>query len=100
SYSSGASQPQPTPGWLAPYDGTLTLLAGGKEYAAETRDPGTCQRTIVMVAPSGRACYSLPVEGASECDPNWSDSLQPDGTLVLSNHQEVRWWPGLARPKP
>ena len=83
--------------WLQPYDGSLRILAGGKGYAATRRDPSTCARTVELIAPSGRTCFTLPLQGSELCG-YWTDTIWPDGTFVLQHICEHRWWPGLARP--
>jgi hypothetical protein len=82
--------------WLEPYDGSLQLVAGGKAYAAAVQDPNTCRRTVLLIAPSGRTCFRLAVEGSDLC--GWTGAISGDGTLVLQKDCEMRWWPGLARP--
>jgi hypothetical protein len=96
-YRSGDSQIVSAPDWLQPYNGSLYPLAGGKGYLATRRDPGTCRRTVSLIAPSGRACFELPLEGSNLCE-TWADTPWPDGTLVLETLDEVHWWPGLGRP--
>jgi hypothetical protein len=96
-YPSGEARITSAPAWLQPYNGSLYMLADGKGYVATERDPNTCARTIRLIAPSGRTCFALPLEGSSLCQ-TWQDIPWPDGTLVLETFDEVHWWPGLARP--
>lgn len=96
-YPSGKLPGASVPGWLQQYDGSLQLLTGATGYVGIRRDPTTCARTVEVVGPSGQICFTLPVEGSALCDP-WQDEIWPDGTLVLRNICEHRWWPGLARP--
>jgi hypothetical protein len=101
-YASGQTGSDSAPAWLQLYSGYLRPLAGGLGYAEPWRDPGTCARTVTLVAPSGRACFTLAVDGTDACD-NRSDEIWPDGTLVLqtgvpNNSCLIKWWPGLARP--
>jgi hypothetical protein len=95
-YPSAEGPTVSVPSWLRQYDGSLQLLAGARGYAATYRDPNTCARTIMLIAPSGRTCFSAPVEGSDNCD--LKDAISPDGTLVLQNNCQMHWWPGLARP--
>jgi hypothetical protein len=99
--SYNVNQPKMTalPDWLKAHDGSIQVLRGANAYAATQRDPNTCARTALLIAPSGRTCFSLPLENSSVCS-SGDDVFWPDGTLVVedkSNIYQVRWWPGLAR---
>jgi hypothetical protein len=104
-YPSGQAGSQPAPRRLKGYDGSLRLLSGGVGYAAAVQqDPNTCARTMLLIAPSGRTCFTLAVEGTEVCKTGYPDAVWPDGTLVLQNSDGhtnclMEWWPGLARPK-
>jgi hypothetical protein len=95
-YPSGQRPGRTIPDWVKLYDGSLQLLSDGSAYAAVRQSPDSCRRTLLLIAPSGRTCYSLRVEAEEQlCD--WSDSISPEGTLVLQNLCQLRWWPGVAR---
>jgi hypothetical protein len=96
-YPSGEARTAPTPAWLESYDGSLQLLSGGAGYAATMRDPNTCARAAEIIGPSGRLCFTLPLEGSEVCG-SAGDTFSADGTFVLQHRCEFRWWPGLARP--
>jgi hypothetical protein len=95
SYPGGESRTAAAPDWLQPYDGSIQMLAGGGAYVATRRDPNTCARTALLITPSGRTCYTLPLQGSNLC--RLTDTIFPDGTLVLQDHCQVTWWPGLGR---
>lgn len=85
------------PNWLREHDGALLRLAGATTgYVGVRRDPNTCARTLEVVGPSGQTCFTLAVEGSELCDP-WQETVWPDGTLLLRNICDHRWWPGIAR---
>ena len=94
-YPSGQAGTTQAPAWLQSYDGSLQLLAGGTAYAALRHDPDTCARTILLLAPSGATCFTLALEGSNLC--GFTDTISPDGTLLLQFGCLIRWWPGLAR---
>jgi hypothetical protein len=94
-YQSGEGRITSAPGWLQQYYGPLQLISSGAGYATLLRDPNTCARTIQLIAPSGRTCFTLRVQGSELC--GWNEDVWPDGTLVLQNVCQLRWWPGLAR---
>ncbi|TMA24624.1 MAG: hypothetical protein E6J78_20065 [Deltaproteobacteria bacterium] len=102
-YPSRQAATESPPSWLQLYDGSLRLLANGQGYAAiEPQGPNSCARTVLLVAASGRTCFTLALEGADACNA-FPDTLWPDGSLVLQNadgHSSclISWWPGLARP--
>jgi hypothetical protein len=102
-YPSGEARAGSAPSWLQLYDGSLRLLAGGIGYAAATQqDPSTCARTVLLVAPSGRTCFTLALSDTETCTA-FPDAIWPDGTLVLQNADGrttclIQWWPGLGRP--
>ena len=103
-YPSGQSGPQAVPAWLSLYNGTLRLRADGMSYAGlQYNDPNSCARTVVLVAPSGRTCYRLELEGTGTCTAR-PDAIWPDGTLVVQDaappsNCQLQWWPGLAQPE-
>jgi hypothetical protein len=96
-YPSGEGPDSQVPAWLQPYDGSLQMLSGAKAYAAIEHDPGTCARTILLIAPSGTTCFKLPLEGSDVCGVR--DTVWPDGTLVLQPFAacQLHWWPLLMR---
>ena len=94
-YPSALAEVIQPPSWLAMYDGSLQLVAGGAAYAAIQRDPQTCARTVSLISPSGVTCQQLAVDGSDLC--GTKDMLQNDGTLIVLAGCPVRWWPQLAR---
>lgn len=101
-YPSGESGWKPPPQWLSPYRGTLRMLTGGAGYASlQYNDPNSCARTVLLSAPSGRACFKLDLAGTESCAA-LPDALWADGTLVVQGDSQsickIQWWPGLARP--
>ena len=98
SYPSGESRIVAVSDWLRAYEGSIQKLAGGAGYAATRHDPSTCARTALLVAQSGRTCFTLPLQASDGC--GFGDTIWPDGTLVLEERCQLRWWPGLARPSP
>jgi hypothetical protein len=95
-YPSGEPRTAPPPGFLQRYDGSLTALDNGAGYAAAVRNPGSCGRTALLIAPSGRICFSLPVDGSDLCDSK--AAFFADGTFAVQRGCELRFWPGLLRP--
>jgi hypothetical protein len=98
-YPSGEGRAVAPPAWLQPYGNALRPLADSRGYASTERDPNTCERTVFMIAPSGRKCFALPLQASSLCD-TWTDGIWPDGTVIVETLDQVHWWPGLARPAP
>jgi hypothetical protein len=96
-YPTGQARAAVPPGWLQPYDGSLQLLAQANAYAALRRDANTCARNVLLVAPSGRTCFALPLDRSEIC--GGKDAVAPDGTVVLQRDCQLQWWPGLARPR-
>ena len=96
SYPSGEAEVSVAPQWVQQYDGSLQLIDGDAAFAAIQRDPVTCTRTLQLISASGQLCFTLPLEGSDACSAN--HSIWPDGTLVLQNVCDFRWWPGIARP--
>jgi hypothetical protein len=96
-YPGPAFQTAAPPGWLQTYDGSISMIGRGAAYAATQRGSNSCARTVLLVAPSGRTCFTLPLLESESCD--WDDSIRPDGTLVMRAPHgcELRWWPGLVR---
>ena len=106
-YPSGVPGYMSAPGWLTSYHNGLSLLPGGVGYAAIQYNsmPGSCARTVVLVAPSGRACFELQLAATDSCTIAYVDTIWPDGTLVIQGDSptpgdicRLDWWPGLARP--
>lgn len=98
-YPSGEARGASAPAWMKDRDHTLQPLQGGQGYAAIRREPTTCARELELLAPSGRVCFTLRLDGSEGCDAD--DKLWPDGTLVLQTHSApcgLRWWPGVAQP--
>lgn len=98
SYGSGLSRADSAPDWVRQFDGSIQMLRGGVGYAATHRDASSCARTALLISPSGIACFSAALKGSESCE--LSDRISPDGTLVLQDSNELRWWPGLARVGP
>lgn len=101
-YPSGESGSHDVPGWLQAYRGSLRMLLGGVGYASlQYNDPKSCARTVLLSAPSGRACFKLDLAGSGSCAA-FPDAIWPDGTLVVQGDAQsickIWWWPGLARP--
>lgn len=97
-YPSGEAQAKGAPAWMKGHDHSLQSLHSGRGYVAVRRAPKTCARTVELMAPSGRACFALRMEGSEGCEAG--DKLWPDGTLVVeapSPTCHLRWWPGLAQ---
>ena len=92
-YPSGEATSQSPPDWLSLYDGSVQPLDNGRGYGAVTQDPSTCDRTALLVAPSGRTCYTLPLGDNNNC--GIYPAISPDGTLLLQTGCSARWWPGL-----
>jgi len=94
SYGSGQTALAQPPAWLRSYDGSIQFVAQAKGYAAIERDSITCRRTVRLIAPSGRACFTLSLR-SELCDAK--ESITADGTLLLQDSCELRWWPKLVR---
>jgi hypothetical protein len=98
-YPSGEAQGTSAPAWMKERDHTLQPLQGGHGYAATSREPTTCAREVELIAPSGRVCFTLRLDGSEGCDAG--DRLWPDGTLVVETQSpscRLRWWPGVVQP--
>lgn len=94
-YPSGEQRVAAPPAWLQSHNGSVQFVAERRAFVATSREAGSCARTALLMAPSGRTCFTASLEGSDLCEA--SDTIWPDGTLVLQNGCEVRWWPGLAR---
>jgi len=97
-YPSGEARGASAPAWMKERDHLLQPLQGSHGYAAMRREPKTCAREVELIAPSGRVCFTLRLDGSDGCDAG--DRLWPDGTLVVETQSpscRLRWWPGVAQ---
>jgi hypothetical protein len=93
-YPSGLPGAVVPPAWLSSYDGSLTLVADGRAYAALRRDPVSCARTVSLISLSGTTCYETALPDSALC--GTTDGIQADGTVIVQGGCPVRWWPQVA----